>query len=109
MSDYSEQGFFSGITEDYSNFRWFKGESENPYLNDKEHPLAACFWDYEREFYLNYLDKAETSMSIADAYERWKAELIKEHLPGKSPNPYGDKTDWIKTFETGIKSSDKRQ
>lgn len=26
--DWNKQGFFSGITEDYSNYRWFKGESE---------------------------------------------------------------------------------
>lgn len=102
MSDFNEQGFLSGITEDYSNFRWFKGEDNNPYLNDSERPLAARFWEYEREFFMNYLDKADISMSLANAYEQWKAELLNEHLPGNSPNPYGDKTDWNKVFETGI-------
>lgn len=103
MSDFNEHGFFSGITEDYSNFRWFKGESENPYLNDRERPLAARFWEYERDFFMNYLDKADVRKSIADAYERWKAELLSEHLPSISPNPYGDNTDWIKVFETGLR------
>lgn len=102
MSDHNEHGFFSGITEDYSNFRWFKGEDNNPYLNDRERPLAARFWEYEREFFMNYLEKADTSVRLEDAYERWKEELLYEHLPGNSPNPYGDKTDWVKVFETGI-------
>ena len=103
MSDYNEHDFFSGISEDYSNFRWFKGEEENPYINDRERPLAARFWEYEKEFFINYLDKADTRQSLADAYEQWKAELLCEHLPGNSPNPYGDKTDWVKVFETGKK------
>lgn len=101
MSDYRNQEFFSGITEDYSNFRWYKGENDNPYLNDTEHPLAARFWEYEREFFMNYLDKADTSVSLAVAYEQWKSELLNEHLPGNSPNPYGDKTNWFEVFETG--------
>lgn len=33
--DWNKEGFFSGITEDYSNYRWFKGEKENPYKGDK--------------------------------------------------------------------------
>ena len=28
--DWNEHGFFSGITEDYSNYRWFKGERRIP-------------------------------------------------------------------------------
>ena len=103
MSDYNEHDFFSGISEDYSNFRWFKGENENPYINDRERPLAARFWEYEREFFMKYLDKADTRRSLADAYEQWKLGLLSEHLPGNSPNPYGDKTDWVKVFETGKK------
>lgn len=103
--DWNKQGFFSGITEDYSNYRWFKGESENPYENDTERPLAARFWQYERSFHLSYLEAADTRESLADAYKRWKAELILEYLPGKSPNPYGDNTDWEKAFETGKKDS----
>lgn len=97
------KGVFSGITEDYSNYTWYKGEKENPYQGDQERPLAAQFWEYEREFHLNYLDSTDTSQSLADAYKLWKAELIHQHLPGKSPNPYGDQTDWEKTFETGRK------
>ena len=103
MSISNEQDYFSGITEDYSNFRWFKGENENPYQNDREHPLAARFWEYEREFFMNYLDNANTSVSLEVAYDQWKKELLNEHLPGNSPNPYGDKTEWLRTFETGEK------
>ena len=58
--DWNEQGFFSGITEDYSNYTWFKGESKNPYTDDQKRPLAASFWEYEREFHMNYLDHSET-------------------------------------------------
>lgn len=50
---------------------------------------------------MDYLDRADTSVSLADAYKQWKAELIQDHLPGKSPNPYGDQTDWAKAFEKG--------
>lgn len=99
--DWNKHGFFSGITEDYSNYRWFKGESENPYTGDQKRPLAAQFWEYEREFHLKYLDRSDTSVSLADAYNQWKAELIQEHLPGKSPNQFGDQTDWEKVFEKG--------
>lgn len=103
--DWNEHGFFSGITEDYSNYRWFKGESKNPYTDDKKRPLAASFWEYEREFHMSYLDRSETKETLSEAYKRWKAELIQEHLPGKSPNPYGDQTDWAKSFESGKRES----
>ncbi len=36
-----------------------------------------------------------------DAYKRWKAEFTQEYLPGKSPNPFGDQTDWATVFEQG--------
>ena len=78
MADnWNKAGFFSGITEDYSNYHWYKGEKENPYKSDTFHPLAASFWEYEKE------------------------QLLSEHLPGKSPNPEGDTTNWEKSFETG--------
>ena len=99
--DWNEHGFFSGITEDYSNYRWFKGESKNPYTDDQKRPLAASFWEYEREFHMSYLDRSDTKETLSEAYKRWKAELIHEHLPGKSPNPFGDQTDCAKVFEKG--------
>lgn len=100
-NNWNKEGFFSGITEDYSNYRWYKGEKENPYTNDTDHPLAASFWEYEREFHFSYLDKADTSKNLADAYKKWKQEFISDHLPGKSPNPYGDTTNWEDAFNTG--------
>ncbi len=93
--------FFSGITEDYSNYKWYKGEAENPYLNDEERPLAARFWEYERDFHIRYLDQCDTSVSLAEAYNRWKMEFLCEHLSGNSANPFGDTTDWDEIFETG--------
>lgn len=54
---------------------------------------------------MDYLDRADTSVSLADAYKQWKDELIQDHLPGKSPNPYGDQTDWAKSFESGKRES----
>ena len=101
--DWNKEGFFSGITEDYSHYHWYKGEKENPYTKEKFHPLAARFWEYERDFHFSYLDKADTSVSLEDAYNEWKEGLIKDYLPGKSPNPYGDTTDWKEAFETGKK------
>lgn len=95
MTDWNEHVFFSGITEDYSNYRWYKGESENPYQNDQKRPLAASFWEYERGFHLAYLDKAGSSQDLAEAYKIWKLSLITEHLPGN--------IDWEKVFETGTK------
>lgn len=94
---------FSGIPEDYTNYRWYKGEQMNPYTNDTFHPLAASFWEYERIFHLRYLGKADTNKSLTEAYNKWKEEFINDYLPGKSPNPYGDNTDWEKVFETGLK------
>ena len=94
---------FSGIPEDYTNYRWYKGEQMNPYTNDTFHPLAASFWEYERIFHLGYLGKANTNKSLTEAYNKWKEEFINDYLPGKSPNPYGDNTDWEKVFETGLK------
>ena len=55
---------FSGIPEDYTNYRWYKGEQMNPYTNDTFHPLAASFWEYERIFHLGYLGKADTNKSL---------------------------------------------
>lgn len=99
--DWNNAGFFSGITEDYSNYRWYKGEPQNPYIGNTEMPLAASLWEYERNFHAFYLDQCDTSRSLAEAYKQWKAEFIQEYLPGKAPNPYGDTTDWGKVFETG--------
>lgn len=93
---------FSGITEDYSNYRWYKGENENPYAGDADKPLAASLWEYEQGFHFAYLDSKETK-PLSEVYQSWKATFIGEHLPGKSPNPYGDKTDWANVFETGGK------
>lgn len=101
-NDWNENGFFSGITEDYSYYRWFKGENENPFLGDAGRPLAATFWEYEKDFHLKFLDKADTSVSQAEAYKQWKAELIHEYLPGKS-NSYNDRTDWQMVFDSGRK------
>jgi len=100
MGELDDSGFFSGITEDYSNYRWYKGEEANPYQGDTEKPLAAAFWEYEKEFYMKYLDKADASISLAEAYKQWKAEFVQEYLPGKS-NPYGDDTNWLQVFENG--------
>lgn len=99
---YNQSGFFSGITEDYSHYRWYKGETENPYQGDKARPLAARFWEYERDFHFSFLDQADTSADLSDAYNAWKTAFLADYLPGKSPNPYGDgPTDWEKSFETG--------
>lgn len=73
--DWNKAGFFSGITEDYSNYHWFKGEKENPYTKDTFHPLAASFWEYERNFHFGYLDKADTQKSLTEAYNEWKRNL----------------------------------
>ena len=96
-------GYFSGIQEDYTNYRWYKGEKENPYTKDTFHPLAASFWEYERIFHLGYIGKADANKSLTEAYNEWKEKFINDYLPGKSPNPYGDNTDWEKVFETGLK------
>jgi hypothetical protein len=104
-TDWNKEGFFSGVTEDYSNYKWYKGEKENPYQVDDEQPLAASFWIYERDFHFDFLDTGATDATdnetLSGAYKRWKTGLLKEHLPGKSPNPNGDTTDWEKVFETG--------
>lgn len=101
MKNWNQHGFFSGITEDYSNYRWYKGESENPFLNDNKQPMARYFWDYEREFHLSYLDAKDSSKSLKETYDEWLRGFISDHLPGMAPNPYGDKTDWSKVYETG--------
>lgn len=98
----TDQTYLSGITEDYSNYRWYKGEAENPYIGDKEKPFAARLWEYEREFHFNYLD-SQTDKPLKEAYQEWKKSFVEDYLPGKSPNPYGDPTDWSQSFETGIK------
>ena len=101
MDSWNKEGFFSGITEDYSNYTWYKGESKNPYTKDKERPLAASFWEYELGFHSAFLEQSEPGESLPESYKRWKKQLLEDHLPGKSPNPEGDKTDWLKSFETG--------
>lgn len=102
MGNWNQHGFFSGITEDYSNYRWYKGETENPYKGSNGQPLAHLFWDYEREFHFAYLEAKNASKSLKESYIEWKKSFISEHLPGKSPHPFGgDDTDWEKVFETG--------
>jgi len=101
-NDWNKEGFFSGITEDYSNYRWYKGEAGNPYTGDKEKPLAASLWEYEKEFHFNYMD-SQTDKPLKETYQEWKKSFIDDYLPGKSPNPYGDTTDWEQVFENGKK------
>jgi hypothetical protein len=101
--DWNKEEFFSGITEDYSNYKWYKGENDNPYLNDEERPLVATWWVYERNFHFCYLDAKDTNVSIKDSYIKWINGFLNDYLPGKSANPYGDSTDWIRAFETGKK------
>lgn len=85
MADnWNKAGFFSGITEDYSNYHWYKGEKENPYKSDTFHPLAASFWEYEKEFHYSYLDACDTKKPLDEAYKEWKEQLLSEHLPGKA-------------------------
>lgn len=102
INEWNKEGFFSGITEDYSNYRWYKGEAKNPYTGDKERPHAARLWEYERDFHFNYLDSL-TDQPLKDAYLEWKKGFIEDYLPGKAPNPYGDDTDWEKVFNEGKK------
>lgn len=90
-----------GACEDLDSFTWYKGEKENPYTGDPERPLAAALWMYERDFYLSYLDNADSSTNLEDAYKEWKESFINDCLPGKSPNPYGDNTNWSVVFQTG--------
>ncbi len=87
-------------SEDLSCYTWYKGEKENPYTNDIERPLAAALWMYERDFHISYLED-NSSTSLANAYKTWKDGFINEYLPGKSPNPYGDSTNWNVVFQTG--------
>lgn len=101
MEEWNKEDFFSGVTEDYSHYRWYKGEKENPYLSDVERPLAAHFWEYERDYHFSFLDKANPSLDLGEEYKRWKQELLTEYLPGKSPNPNSNTTDWKKIFENG--------
>lgn len=98
--NWNKEGFFSGMTEDYTNYRWYKGEAENPYTGDKEKPFAAKLWEYEREFHFSYLD-SPGNKTLKEAYQEWKKSFIEDYLPGKSPNPYGDSTNWENVFETG--------
>lgn len=86
----------------YSNYRWFKGEAVNPYRDNSILPLAASLWEYERDFHFGYLD-SKTDQPLKEAYQEWKEGFIKDYLPGKSPNPYGDPTDWEKVFNSGQK------
>lgn len=103
MDNWNKEGFFSGITEDFSNYTWYKGEPENPYKKDLARPLAAAFWNYEREFHFSFLDRMDPELDLAEEYKIWKEQLLNDHLPGKSPNPNGDTTDWEKAFKTGKK------
>ena len=99
--DWNKEGFFSGITEDYSNYKWYKGESYNPFKDDTDRPLAAGFWEYEKDFHFTFLEMRDFDTPISKAYKEWKETLLNDHLPGVSPNPIGDPTDWNKSFETG--------
>jgi len=39
----ADQTYLSGMTEDYSNYRWYKGEAENPFTGDKQKPLLPGY------------------------------------------------------------------
>ena len=55
-----------------------------------------------QEIFYYLLEKHELREEDEQAlYKEWKEQLLSEHLPGKSPNPEGDTTNWEKSFETG--------
>lgn len=91
--------------ENYSMFRYFKGQEENPY--DQVYQNAQyMFWGYESMFDFNfnkadfktiswvdeyspYFKKWETVLSQnpvnkQDLFELWLYELLAEHLPDKN-------------------------
>lgn len=97
-----DQPYFSGVCDDYSNYRWFKGEATNPYKDNSNLTMAASLWEYEKAFHSDYLN-SKTDQSLKEAYQEWKESFIKDYLPGKSSNPYGDLTDWENVFNTGVR------
>lgn len=96
-------GLSNNQQQSYSHYRWYKGENKNPYIGNTDMPLAASLWNYERDFHFSYLDQCDISTPLPDAYKQWKATFIQEYLPGKAPNPYGDRTEWGEVFEKGYK------
>lgn len=66
---WNKDEYFSEITEDYSNYKWYKGEWENPYTADTDRPLAASLWEYEKTFHFSYLD-SPSEHSLRVAYEK---------------------------------------
>ena len=69
---WNKAGYFSGITDDYSNYTWYKGESKNPYTDDDTRPLAARLWEYEKEFHMAFLDRCDTKADLKKEYAIWK-------------------------------------
>ena len=95
--------FFSKMV-DYSLYKYYKGEVVNPFEIDSLIPLVYHFWEYEREFHLNYIQSSSKVQPIEKAYKQFRDQLLYEHLNFVSPDgkifPY-NKEYMDKVFETG--------
>lgn len=87
---------------DYSFYTWYKGEGTNPYTFDSFHPLAAPFWEQERQFHLAYLQEYGSNKGEKEAYEQWKAEFLNQGLNNSHEDTHlTSNTNWTQAFETG--------
>lgn len=98
---WNKVGYFSGIPEDFSNYRWCKGEKINPYIRDTTHTMTAQFWKYGKEFHLAFLDRCDSKAylkksMLPEKRHYWMIIYLVNHL-----TLMDIKTDWSKIFKTG--------
>lgn len=83
---------------DLSCFHFYKGEMSNPFEKEKERPLAAVFWRYERKFYMDYIRHRLHKETLQDAYGKFTDYFFSSLLPFQYDIPGEDRALWRSAF-----------
>ena len=105
-TDWNKEGFFSGFTEDYSNYRWYKGEDQNPYIATPQRPWQRLTSNGKRvSSRIIYLVKPPTLTEIQPTGQRFLKLANANQTPGTTQQRIQiAKTVWIRFFHNSSSS-----
>jgi hypothetical protein len=59
--------------EEYAEYRYYKGEAENPY-NQQDYPIESKWWNFEKNYLDNY-KKTGKWKNFAEFLDHWIKEI----------------------------------
>ena len=79
--------------EDFNEFRYFKGESENPY-NWNDNPIEFKWWNFENDYFGNYKNSGKWK-TFKDFLNHW----IKEKAAPEIGYDLDKGNPWIEEYQ----------